>query len=77
MGYFGDKRRQTDKTSSFEQKQLEYLYRISKQLLNNLKIILICIESYYPVYRHIVDNKKGDKENKKYQNFVLGFTRGN
>ena len=41
MGYFKSKHQDNDHMTSFEEKSLEYIYRISKQKLSNLKTILL------------------------------------
>ena len=51
MGYISESKL-FDSQSNGWNKYVEYLQKLSKEILSNLKILLICIESFYQVYRH-------------------------
>lgn len=51
MGYISQLKSNDPKATGLN-KYVEYLLKLSKEILPNLKIILICIESFYQVHKH-------------------------
>ena len=61
LNYFKMKNDNQEHLSSFEERTLEYIYRISKQKVSNLKVILLAIESFYQVYKSQNESKNENR----------------
>lgn len=64
MGYFGSKHKQIWNMNSFEERSLEYIYRICKQQTENLKTILLWIESLYIPHKQFTERQMSKEKSK-------------
>lgn len=63
MGYL--KASKDGRVTESEEKQIDYIFRLSRQLLSNLKIILLCVEGLYQFYKQILAKREGKDVSKK------------